>query len=60
MIAIAEALLAEENKSLLLNTVRALLSDKSWRVRYMVAEKFVQVRMSNSRSENVCNIDDIL
>jgi serine/threonine-protein phosphatase 2A regulatory subunit A len=34
----------EEAKTLVISTLRSLYSDKSWRVRYVVAEKFVRVR----------------
>lgn len=43
LIAIAEVLTPEENKTQLLEILRSMCSDKSWRVRYMVADKFVQV-----------------
>jgi serine/threonine-protein phosphatase 2A regulatory subunit A len=43
LVAIAEALTHEECKTLLLNSLRNMTIDKSWRVRYMVAENFNQV-----------------
>lgn len=41
--AIAGVLKGEEKKNLLLAAVRSLYADKSWRVRYVVAEKFVKL-----------------
>lgn len=43
LIAIAEILDNEETKSYLLPSIRSAVSDKSWRVRYMVADHFVEV-----------------
>jgi serine/threonine-protein phosphatase 2A regulatory subunit A len=43
LIAIAEILDDEETKSYLLPSIRSAVSDKSWRVRYMVADHFVEV-----------------
>jgi serine/threonine-protein phosphatase 2A regulatory subunit A len=43
LIAIAEILDHEETKSYLLPSIRSAVSDKSWRVRYMVADHFVEV-----------------
>lgn len=43
MIAIAEMFTEEESKQYLLGTLRTLYSDKSWRVRYMIASKFLKV-----------------
>jgi len=42
-VALAELFTPEENKSLLLLTLKALATDKSWRVRYMVADNFVDL-----------------
>lgn len=39
---IADRFSAEEKKTHLLGIVKCLCADKSWRVRYMVAEKFVK------------------
>ena len=44
LVAIAETLTNEESKTYLLQTLRSMVSDKSWRVRYMIAENFVKVR----------------
>lgn len=43
LIAIAGILDHEETKSYLLPSIRSAVSDKSWRVRYMVADHFVEV-----------------
>ena len=43
LIVIVEFLSAAEIKSLILSPLKVLCNDKSWRVRYMVADKFVQV-----------------
>ncbi|KAJ3206664.1 hypothetical protein HDU82_004367 [Entophlyctis luteolus] len=43
LISIAEILTPEETKSLLLIILRNMCIDKSWRVRYMIAERFVAV-----------------
>ncbi|KAJ3197504.1 hypothetical protein HK101_003202 [Irineochytrium annulatum] len=57
LIAIAEMLTPDENKSLLLTVLRNLYADKSWRVRYMVAEKFVQ--LSNAVGNDIVR-DDLI
>ena len=44
LIAIAEALNDDECKTYLGQTMRNMVGDKSWRVRYMVADYFVKVR----------------
>lgn len=44
LIAIAESLDHEESKNYLLPSIRSAVQDKSWRVRYMVADHFVKVR----------------
>lgn len=44
-VAIGSLLTPDENASLVLPTVRACVQDKSWRVRYMVAEQLTQVRL---------------
>merc|ERR1719487_2636888 len=43
MISIAETLDDEECKNLLGATMKALVTDHSWRVRYMVADHFVRL-----------------
>ena len=43
LIAISEILDHEETKNYLLPSIRSAVSDKSWRVRYMVADHFVEV-----------------
>lgn len=45
LIAIAEQLSPEEVKEHLLPTLRSAFADKSWRVRYMVGNEFVAVRI---------------
>jgi len=44
-IAIAEKLSPAETKEHLLAPLRSAVSDKSWRVRYMVADHFVKVSL---------------
>lgn len=46
LIAIASNLSAEETKEHLLEPLRASVTDKSWRVRYMVANEFVGIAES--------------
>jgi serine/threonine-protein phosphatase 2A regulatory subunit A len=46
-VAVAALLSADENSTLVLPVVRACTQDKSWRVRYMVAEQLTQVRDSD-------------
>ena len=46
LIVIAQAIKIEGVKAHVLPTLRILCSDSSWRVRYMVADKFIQVRIS--------------
>lgn len=43
-ISLAQTLTPEEVKASVLNTLKLLMNDKSWRVRYMVADNFVEVR----------------
>jgi serine/threonine-protein phosphatase 2A regulatory subunit A len=43
LITMAEALNDEECQTYLGATMKAMVSDKSWRVRYMVADHFVKV-----------------
>jgi serine/threonine-protein phosphatase 2A regulatory subunit A len=53
MMAIAQQLSNEENKIHILQVLREMISDKSWRVRYMVAEHFVKVSKS-TLSDSLC------
>lgn len=48
LVAIAEVVPKEQQSShgVLLNALRSLFEDKSWRVRYMVADRFEKVRRS--------------
>ena len=50
LIAIAEVVPKEQQSShgVLLTALRSLFEDKSWRVRYMVADKFEKVRSRKS------------
>ena len=50
LVAIAETVPKEQQSShgVLLTALRSLFEDKSWRVRYMVAEKFEKVRYSSN------------
>lgn len=43
LISISELFTNEEISKYLMNVLRGLSNDKSWRVRYMVADKYVQV-----------------
>jgi len=43
MIALANALSPEEVKNDIAPVMRKIVADKSWRVRYMIADKFVEV-----------------
>jgi serine/threonine-protein phosphatase 2A regulatory subunit A len=43
LVAIAEQFTPEECKAYFLQTLKALVADKSWRVRYMIADNFVKV-----------------
>lgn len=43
MVTIAEAFTPDECQELIASEMRSLCSDRSWRVRYMVAENFVKV-----------------
>jgi serine/threonine-protein phosphatase 2A regulatory subunit A len=45
-VALAKMFDTEEKTSLVLPVVRATSVDKSWRVRYMMAEHFVEVRFA--------------
>jgi len=48
LIAIAELLTPQQVKEYLLGSIRQTYQDKSWRVRYMVANTFVKVRSTSS------------
>lgn len=50
LIALAAALSDEETKTNLLEPMRASITDKSWRVRYMVANEFVGLAESAGES----------
>jgi serine/threonine-protein phosphatase 2A regulatory subunit A len=43
LVAIAEQVSPEESKAYFLQTIKAMVADKSWRVRYMIADNFVKV-----------------
>jgi len=45
LVAIAEELTPEENKTYFLQPLKTMVADKSWRVRYMIADNFVKVRI---------------
>ena len=42
LVAIAEELSPEESKAYFLQTLKSMVADKSWRVRYMIADNFVK------------------
>lgn len=46
LVAIAEQFTPEECKIYFLQTLKTLVADKSWRVRYMIADNFVKVTSS--------------
>ena len=51
---IATLLNAADKEQLILPTLREAANDKSWRVRYMVADKFVEVTtVIDSQSNNI-------
>lgn len=54
LIAIAEAVPQEQQSShgTLLTALRSLFEDKSWRVRYMVADRFEKVCRSNAHTDD--------
>jgi serine/threonine-protein phosphatase 2A regulatory subunit A len=54
LIAIAEAVPKEQQSShgVLLTALRSLFEDKSWRVRYMVADRFEKVRPGDGETEH--------
>lgn len=58
LIAIAEVVPKEQQSShgVLLTTLRSLFEDKSWRVRYMVADRFEKVRYFGQGSCSVLNL----
>lgn len=45
---IAQLLPQEDLEALVMPTLRQAAEDKSWRVRYMVADKFTEVRIVNN------------
>lgn len=57
LIAIAEAVPKEQQSShgVLLTALRSLFEDKSWRVRYMVADRFEKVRFRRGSSKACAN-----
>ena len=42
LVAIAEELAPEESKAYFSHTLKGMVADKSWRVRYMIADNFVK------------------
>lgn len=44
LVAIAKRFDVQKNRDTLLEPLKSLARDKAWRVRYMVASKFVEVR----------------
>jgi serine/threonine-protein phosphatase 2A regulatory subunit A len=48
LVAVAEELSPEECKSYFLQTLKAMVADKSWRVRYMIADNFVKVKQGKN------------
>ncbi len=58
LIAIAEVLDHDETKQYLLPSIRSAVVDKSWRVRYMVADHFVKV--SADRRIHVANSESVI
>lgn len=44
-VSIASLLPSEDTEQLVMPTLRQAAEDKSWRVRYMVADKFTEVRL---------------
>lgn len=55
LVAIAEVVPKEQQSShgVLLTALRTLFEDKSWRVRYMVADKFEKVRQTLSKKQQL-------
>lgn len=53
LIVIAKQLGTKDTKEQLLGQLRQSVSDKSWRVRYMAANHFVEVRLRGLRSRCV-------
>ena len=51
-VSIASLLPSEDTEQLVMPTLRQAAEDKSWRVRYMVADKFTEV--SETRSLGAC------
>lgn len=63
LIAIAEEIPKEQqpNHGVLLTSLRSLFEDKSWRVRYMVADRFEKVRGMRLLSRSlVCSANDTI
>jgi serine/threonine-protein phosphatase 2A regulatory subunit A len=60
LIAIAEAVPKEQQSShgVLLTALRSLFEDKSWRVRYMVADRFEKVRQTCGESGHALTVLD--
>lgn len=58
LIAIAEAVPKEQQSShgVLLTALRSLFEDKSWRVRYMVADRFEKVGFSLDQGKTCANV----
>lgn len=56
LIAIAEVVPKEQQSShgVLLTSLRNLIEDKSWRVRYMIADRFEKVRNIDSLGQRLC------
>lgn len=52
LVAIAEELSPEESKAYFLQTLKSMVADKSWRVRYMIADNFVKASAWDS-----CGLD---
>ena len=56
LIAIAQQMTPPEVKDHLLTQIRQALTDKSWRVRYMVSNNFVEVPISPIYSDDLADI----
>ena len=53
-VSIASLLPSEDTEQLVMPTLRQASEDKSWRVRYMVADKFTEVRQDHCVCVCVC------
>ena len=53
-VSIAKLLNVQDRENLMMPTVRQAWQDKSWRVRYMVADKFVPVCLCKPRPYAMC------